>query len=86
MAGVSDCLRCTNVTRNKKVKINKLAISKCQRTGARISQGGREQYDTKNYPAIGNKGIERRKVEWRDCGDTARVAAKDIQRECQEPY
>ena len=36
MASVSDCLHCTNVTRNKRVKINKLAISKCQRIGARI--------------------------------------------------
>ena len=36
MASVSDCLRCTNVTRNKRVKINKLAISKCQRIGARM--------------------------------------------------
>ena len=66
MAGVSDCLRCTNVTRNKivnkrvnkRVKINKLDISNVN--GEEHERGKETNSDTKNDLAIGHKGREKK--------------------------
>ena len=58
MAGVSDCLRCTNVTRNKRIKINKLDISNVN--GEEHQRGKETNSDTKNDLAIGHKGREKK--------------------------
>lgn len=58
MAGVSDCLRCTNVTRKKRIKINKLDISNVN--GEEHERGKETNSDTKNDLAIGHKGREKK--------------------------